>query len=238
MTPFGATSTLGCDPGIRDACCGRRGGQSSRAGDGRCGAGSDPPALAAPHPVAAYPVVLRVSGPSPVPAFKPVRLRTGTRPGSTPAGGRRRLVHRWRRSWPEPVVGRPARPPPALGRGCVRRARGRRRGGAPAARDRRRRVDRIDLSALKPSLVIVQAGHDDIGVPPELERQRVEQAIAADPGRGAAGADRAADRLPGAVARGGGYRTDRTIVSRGPGRGPRGDHHRPADRGVEVPART
>jgi acyl-CoA thioesterase I len=39
-------------------------------------------------------------------------------------------------------------------------------------------VDRVDLSALKPSLIIVQAGHDDIGVPPELERRRVEQAIA------------------------------------------------------------
>ena len=40
-------------------------------------------------------------------------------------------------------------------------------------------ADRLGLSVLKPSLVIVQAGHDDIGVPPELERQRVERAIAA-----------------------------------------------------------
>jgi acyl-CoA thioesterase I len=39
-------------------------------------------------------------------------------------------------------------------------------------------VARLGLRALKPSLVIVQAGHNDIGVPPGLEQQRVEQAIA------------------------------------------------------------
>jgi acyl-CoA thioesterase I len=74
-------------------------------------------------------------------------------------------------------------------------------------------VDRIGLSALKPSLVIVQAGHDDIGVPPQLERQRVEQAIAVI----RAGAPRArialltvfAGRSPVAAA----YRTDRAIVT-------------------------
>lgn len=36
----------------------------------------------------------------------------------------------------------------------------------------------LGLRALDPSLVIVQAGHDDIGVPPGLERHRVEQALA------------------------------------------------------------
>jgi acyl-CoA thioesterase I len=36
---------------------------------------------------------------------------------------------------------------------------------------------RIGLAALKPSLIIVQAGHDDIGVPSGLEQQRVKQAI-------------------------------------------------------------
>jgi lysophospholipase L1-like esterase len=40
-----------------------------------------------------------------------------------------------------------------------------------------RLLDREDLRALDPSLVIVQAGHDDSGVPASLERQRVIQAI-------------------------------------------------------------
>lgn len=35
----------------------------------------------------------------------------------------------------------------------------------------------IDLSAVDPELVIVQAGHDDIGVPLALEKQRVTQVI-------------------------------------------------------------
>ena len=39
-------------------------------------------------------------------------------------------------------------------------------------------IGRIDLRALRPTLIIVQAGHDDIGVPPGLERSRVEQTIA------------------------------------------------------------
>jgi acyl-CoA thioesterase-1 len=39
-------------------------------------------------------------------------------------------------------------------------------------------LTRIGLPALAPSLVIIQAGHDDIGVPAAIERQRVAQAIA------------------------------------------------------------
>jgi len=39
-------------------------------------------------------------------------------------------------------------------------------------------IARIDLRALAPSLVIVQAGHDDIGVPARLEQRRVAQAVA------------------------------------------------------------
>ena len=39
-------------------------------------------------------------------------------------------------------------------------------------------IARLDLHALAPALVIVQAGHNDIGVPPQLEQQRVEQAVA------------------------------------------------------------
>lgn len=38
---------------------------------------------------------------------------------------------------------------------------------------------REDLRALRPALVIVQAGHDDSGVPASLERQRVSQTITA-----------------------------------------------------------
>jgi lysophospholipase L1-like esterase len=37
---------------------------------------------------------------------------------------------------------------------------------------------RVGLRALRPALVIVQAGHDDIGEPLPLERRRVEQVIA------------------------------------------------------------
>lgn len=36
----------------------------------------------------------------------------------------------------------------------------------------------VGLGALRPALVIVQAGHDDIGVPPQLVRRGVAQAIA------------------------------------------------------------
>jgi lysophospholipase L1-like esterase len=39
-------------------------------------------------------------------------------------------------------------------------------------------IARVDLRALDPALVIVQAGHDDIGVPASLERRRVAQAVA------------------------------------------------------------
>jgi acyl-CoA thioesterase I len=39
-------------------------------------------------------------------------------------------------------------------------------------------VTRVHLGALKPSLIIVQAGHDDMSVPPDLELRRVEQTVA------------------------------------------------------------
>jgi lysophospholipase L1-like esterase len=42
-----------------------------------------------------------------------------------------------------------------------------------------RMLAKIDLRALTPSLVVVQAGHDDSGVPAPLERQRVTQVITA-----------------------------------------------------------
>ena len=69
------------------------------------------------------------------------------------------------------------------------------------------------MRALQPSLVIVQAGHDDIGVPPGLERRRVEQAV--DVIR--AEAPRAKIVLltvfPGRSHRATAYRTDLAIVS-------------------------
>lgn len=74
-------------------------------------------------------------------------------------------------------------------------------------------IARIGLRALRPTLVIVQAGHDDIGVPPDLERSRVEQAIALI--RAEAPQARIAlvtvftGRSPSAAA----YRTDRAIVA-------------------------
>jgi hypothetical protein len=67
-----------------------------------------------------------------------------------------------------------------------------------------RQLAREDLRALDPGLVVVQAGHDDSGVPASLERQRVGQAIDAIRARGAAGADRAAHRLRRAVRADGG----------------------------------
>ena len=41
-----------------------------------------------------------------------------------------------------------------------------------------RELAQVGLRALAPTLVVVQAGHDDIGAPPGLERRRVEQAVA------------------------------------------------------------
>lgn len=56
------------------------------------------------------------------------------------------------------------------GAGYVRSGAGRR---GPVAAE----IARLELARLAPSLVIVQAGHDDIGVAPGFERQRVTQAI-------------------------------------------------------------
>ena len=39
-------------------------------------------------------------------------------------------------------------------------------------------ITRVHLGELRPSLIIVQAGHDDMAVPPDLERLRVEQTVA------------------------------------------------------------
>jgi lysophospholipase L1-like esterase len=79
-------------------------------------------------------------------------------PGRSWAVQLARLLH-----WDAAVEGVP-------GAGYVRAGPGRR--GAVAGE-----ISRLDLRPLAPSLVLVQAGHDDIGVAPRLERQRVTRAI-------------------------------------------------------------
>lgn len=76
-------------------------------------------------------------------------------------------------------------------------------------------IARIGLRALKPALVIVQAGHDDIGVPARLEERRVGQLVAtirteAPQARIALLTVFAGRTRPAAA-----YRTDRAIVSAG-----------------------
>ncbi len=71
-----------------------------------------------------------------------------------------RLLH-----WDAVVYGDP-------GAGYVRAGAGRK---GPVSAE----LARVDLRALAPALVIVQAGHDDIGMPAAVERQRVAGAIAA-----------------------------------------------------------
>jgi lysophospholipase L1-like esterase len=92
------------------------------------------------------------------------------------------------------------------GAGYVRTGAG--RGGLIAAE-----VARIGLHALAPSLVIVQAGHDDIGVPPALEQQRVAQVVsmirAEAPNARVVLLTVFAGQSPSAAA----YRTDRAIVA-------------------------
>lgn len=79
-----------------------------------------------------------------------------------------------------------------------------------------RMLDQEGLPGLNPALVIVQAGHDDVGTPAGLERQRVRAAI--DQVRAAAPAARIAllttfaAALPGSPAL---QRTDNDIVSAG-----------------------
>ncbi len=76
-------------------------------------------------------------------------------------------------------------------------------------------IARVHLRAVVPALVIVQAGHDDIGVPPRLEQRRVEQAVAliqveAPHARIALLTVFAGRSRPAAA-----YRTDRAIVAAG-----------------------
>ena len=84
--------------------------------------------------------------------------------GSSPGGSWAVLLAR-HLHWDAVVYGVP-------GAGYVRPGAGH---GGPVAAE----VARVGLRALAPSLIIVQVGHDDIGIPPALERQRVTQAMAA-----------------------------------------------------------
>ena len=76
-----------------------------------------------------------------------------------------------------------------------------------------REVSEVDLRRLNPALVIVQAGHNDMGVPAPLEQLRVKQVIAqiraAAPDAGIALITVFAGRLHRPAA----YQTDRTIVA-------------------------
>jgi lysophospholipase L1-like esterase len=76
-----------------------------------------------------------------------------------------------------------------------------------------REISEVDLRKLNPALVIVQAGHNDMGVPAPLEQLRVKQVIAqiraAAPDAGIALITVFVGRLHRPAA----YQTDRTIVS-------------------------
>jgi lysophospholipase L1-like esterase len=76
-----------------------------------------------------------------------------------------------------------------------------------------RELAQVDLGKLDPALVIVQAGHNDMGVPASLEELRVKQAIA----QIRAGAPDAGIALitvfVGRLHRPAAYQTDRTIVA-------------------------
>jgi lysophospholipase L1-like esterase len=72
---------------------------------------------------------------------------------------------------------------------------------------------RIDLSALDPDLIIVQAGHDDIGVNPGLEERRVADTIALIRAEAPGARIALVTVFPGRAARAAAWRTDRAIVT-------------------------
>lgn len=87
-----------------------------------------------------------------------------------------------------------------------------------------RELARVGLRALLPALVIVQAGHNDIGEPPQLVRQRVAQAIALIRTEAPGARIALLTVFPGRSHAARVYRTDRTIVTAARG----------ADRGVII----
>jgi lysophospholipase L1-like esterase len=169
----------------------------------------------AAHPVAAYPVAFRHPGPEsgrPRSSLSACEQELGrARPrlvvvgasftagvGSSPSRSWAVLLAR-RLHWDAVVYGVP-------GAGYVRA--GVHREGPVVAE-----VDRLGLSALRPSLIIVQAGHDDIGVPPELEQLRVRQAIAVIRAQAPGARIALLTVFPGRSPTAAAYRTDRAIVT-------------------------
>ena len=106
-----------------------------------------------------------------------------------------------RLQWEAVVFGDP-------GAGYVRPGVGRK---GPVARE----IARIDLPALAPALVIVQAGHDDIGVPARLEQRRVTQAVALIRAEAPQAQIALLTVFPGHKRRAAAVRTDRAIVTAG-----------------------
>jgi acyl-CoA thioesterase-1 len=92
------------------------------------------------------------------------------------------------------------------GAGYVRAGVGR---GGPVGTE----VAHTGLPALAPSLIIVQAGHDDIGVPAALERQRVTQAITTLRAQAPAARIVLLTVFPGRSDQAAAARTDHTIVT-------------------------
>ena len=82
-------------------------------------------------------------------------------------------------------------------------------------------IARIDLRALAPALVIVQAGRDDIGVPVRLEQQRVAQAVALIHAEAPRAQIVLLTVFPGRTRRAGAVRTDHAIVTAGRAADPR-----------------
>jgi lysophospholipase L1-like esterase len=89
-------------------------------------------------------------------------ITAGVGPGNPDSSWAVRLAHL--EHWDAVIYGDP-------GAGYIRR--GILRQGPVAAE-----LARVGLKALRPALVIVQAGHNDIGEPLQIERERVAQAIA------------------------------------------------------------
>ena len=126
---------------------------------------------AAPHPGSAYSLAAceqklerdRPAGPGmPALAIVGASFTAGVGPGNPGKSWAvllARLLH-----WDAVIYGDP-------GAGYVRAGVGRK---GPVAAE----IAQLDLHVLAPPLVIIQAGHDDIGVPLSVERRRVEQAVA------------------------------------------------------------
>ena len=98
----------------------------------------------------------------PVLAIVGASFTAGVGPGNPDQAWAARLARNLR--WDAVIDGVP-------GAGYVRPGDGRK---GPVAAE----IARVDLRAVDPALVIVQAGHDDIGVPASLERRWVTQAVA------------------------------------------------------------